>query len=113
MPRGKKMRCCRHLEGTKIFKPTGIPMKEIEQSIIELDEFEAIRICDLEGKSQIEASEMMSVSRGTIQRLLQKGRAKIVDALLNSKAIIIQNGDEKLYESTDERLGKENENKCR
>lgn len=94
MPRTKKTRCCRQLGHNKVFKPIGVSLMEVEKNIIELDEFEAVRICDLEGKSQIEASEMMSVSRGTIQRLLQKGRAKIVDALLNSKAIIIENGDD-------------------
>jgi predicted DNA-binding protein (UPF0251 family) len=90
MPRCKKDRCCRRLDGDRIFKPTGVRMKELESVDIILDEFEAIRLCDLEGKSQIEASEAMGVSRGTIQRLLNSGRKKIVDALLNSKAINIK-----------------------
>jgi predicted DNA-binding protein (UPF0251 family) len=90
MPRCKKKRCCRRLEGDKTFKPTGVPMKELDHVDIKLDEFEAIRLCDLEEKNQIEASEIMGVSRGTIQRLLKSGRKKIVDALLNSKAINIK-----------------------
>lgn len=91
MPRCKKKRCCRHLDGEKVFKPIGLPLKEIEMVEIELDEFEAIRLCDLEGKSQIEASEVMQVSRGTIQRLLASGRKKLVGALLESKSIKIKN----------------------
>jgi predicted DNA-binding protein (UPF0251 family) len=89
--REKKKRCCRFLDDEVTFKPTGIKMKELETTDIEADEFEAIRICDYEGFSQIEASIRMGISRGTIQRLLSSGRKKIVDSLLNKKAIVIKN----------------------
>ncbi len=91
MPRFRKKRCCRVLDGERTFKPNGIKMRELEIVNINLDEFEAIRICDYENKNQIEASEIMGVSRATVQRLLQSGRKKIVDALLNNKAINIKN----------------------
>ncbi len=91
MPRFKKSRYCRNIEGKRIFKPIGYPIQALESIDVALDEFEAIRLCDLEGKNQIDASEAMGVSRGTIQRLLNSGRKKIVDALLNSKAINIKN----------------------
>ena len=90
MPRCKKKRSCRSLEGDKTFKPAGIPRKQLETVDVNLDEFEAMRLCDLDGKSQIEASEVMGVSRGTIQRLLNSGRKKVIDALLNSKALNIK-----------------------
>ncbi len=86
----KKNRYCRNIEGRRTFKPTGHPIQSLESVEIALDEFEAIRLCDLEGKNQIDASEVMGVSRGTVQRLLNSGRKKIVDALLNSKAINIK-----------------------
>jgi predicted DNA-binding protein (UPF0251 family) len=79
------------MEGNKAFKPVGLTMKELSNINIALDEFEAMRLCDLEDKNQIEASEIMRISRGTIQRLLESGRKKLVDALLNSKAINIKN----------------------
>jgi uncharacterized protein len=91
MPRCKKRRFCRALDDEKVFKPVGFPKMGLGEVYIDLDEFEAIRLCDLDGKSQIEASEIMNVSRATIQRLLKSGRAKIVDGLLNSKFIIIKN----------------------
>lgn len=89
--REKKKRCCRFLENEMTYKPTGIKMKELETSDIEADEFEAIRICDYEGLSQIEASTRMGISRGTVQRLLTSGRQKIVDSFLHQKAIVIKN----------------------
>ena len=91
MPRDKKRRCCRVLEDEIIFKPAGIPMSELEIIEMELDELEAVRLSDYENKSQIEAGEIMNVSRGTIQRLLTSGRKKILDGLLHSKAIKLKN----------------------
>ncbi len=42
MPRCKKQRCCRLLENERIFKPTGIPLSEMEIIDIEIDELEAV-----------------------------------------------------------------------
>jgi len=67
----------------------GIPAADLQRVLVEPDEFEAVRLCDLEGLSQIETGEEMGVSRGTVQRLLISGRSKIVDALLNSKMLVI------------------------
>ena len=69
-------------------------MNELEVVTIELDEFEARRLCDNEDKNQIEASEIMHISRATVQRLLSSGRKKIVDSLLNSKALRINNSQD-------------------
>lgn len=91
MPRCKKTRCCRILQNEIIFKPTGIPLADLEIVEIEVDELEAVRLCDYENKSQIEAGEIMEISRGTIQRLLNEGRRKILDALLHKKAIKLKN----------------------
>ncbi|MGS0971897.1 MAG: NifB/NifX family molybdenum-iron cluster-binding protein [Candidatus Izemoplasmataceae bacterium] len=87
----RKKRYCRRLEAEKVFKPQGIPMVDIQTQILLLDEFEAIRLCDYEGYSQIEAAEEMDVSRATIQRLLERARKKIVEAFLNNQAIELRN----------------------
>ena len=94
MTRCKKIRCCRYLDGQRIFKPLSVPLKSVEIYQIEADEFEALRLCDLENKSQIEASAIMQVSRGTIQRLLSRGRSTLIKALLNNQAIQIKNQEE-------------------
>ena len=91
MPRCKKDRCCRFLDSEKIFKPRSIPFSEISLIEIFIDEFEAVRLCDHDKLSQIDASERMNISRGTVQRLLETGRYKIIDALLNNKALKINN----------------------
>lgn len=87
----KKKRFCRRLDNEKAFKPHGISDNDFEEVFIELDEFEAMRLCDYDGKSQIEASKEMEVSRATIQRLLMSSRKKVVDALLYGKIIYVKN----------------------
>ena len=46
-----------------------------------------------DGASQEEAGLRMGVSRGTVQRLLKRGRAKVVQAISESKALLIEKGD--------------------
>ena len=89
MPRCKKHRCCRVLESEKIFKPRQLPLRQTSLNEVFLDEFEAVRLCDHDRLSQIQAAEHMGISRGTVQRLLESGRFKIIEALLNDKAIKI------------------------
>ena len=54
-----------------------------------MDQFEAMRLCDLENLDQEKAGERMGISRGTIQRLLYGARKQITEAILNNQAIII------------------------
>lgn len=73
------------------FKPRGIPLKELEEIELNIDELEALRLCDLKRLEQIEAAEKMNVSRSTIQRIISSARKKIADAIINGKAIKINN----------------------
>jgi len=87
----RKKRYARRLDSTRYYKPIGIPRSELEINTLNLDEFEAMRLSDYEGLSQIEAANDMRVSRATIQRLLLSGRRKLVGAILMNKAIEIKN----------------------
>jgi predicted DNA-binding protein (UPF0251 family) len=89
MPRPRKQRFCRRYHADRVYKPQGLPMREIATTSLELDEFEALRLCDLEQLDQSEAGEKMGISRGTVQRLLYSGRAKLVRAVLESNALLI------------------------
>jgi len=93
MPRPPKPRRCRRFQGDRVFKPRSLPMARLETVRLGLDELEAMRLCDLEGLDQEAAGERMDVSRGTVQRLLKSGRAKVVDALLTSSALLIAEGE--------------------
>ena len=56
------------------------------------DELEALRLVYLEGLTQREASEKMGISRGTLWRLLDSGRKKLVQALVERRPIILASG---------------------
>jgi predicted DNA-binding protein (UPF0251 family) len=73
-------------------KPVGIPLSELEVLSLQMDELEALRLADQEGLYQEEAAERMGVSRVTFGRILQKARAKVAEALLDGKALIVGEG---------------------
>lgn len=54
---------------------------------LEPAEIEVLRLVDLEGLYQEEAGTRMGVSRGTIWRLLQEARRKVVQALVEGRSI--------------------------
>ena len=93
MGRQKKPRYCQEFSGFNLFKPSGVPLAQLEIVEIALDELEAVRLCDLEGHDQSRAAEEMEISRGTIQRLVYSGRQKLVDAVVDGKALVISGAD--------------------
>jgi predicted DNA-binding protein (UPF0251 family) len=62
-------------------------MSQIEAIEIGLEEVESMRLVDLEGLSQIDAAGRMGISQPTLCRLLASCRMKIIDAIVNGKAI--------------------------
>ena len=67
-------------------------MTDLDTVRLELSELEAMRLCDVDRLEQEEAGRRMGVSRGTVFRLLKSGRAKLVGAVLQSQAILIEEG---------------------
>ena len=89
MARPLKSRCCRSYRADRVYKPQGIPMRDVALTELSLDQFEALRLCDVERLDQAAAGLRMGVSRGTVQRLLYSGRQKLVAAILRRDAILI------------------------
>ncbi len=78
------------------YKPAGIRMRELDESILTVDEFEALRLKDLLGLEQGEAAAKMNISQPTFHRLILSARKKIADAIVNGKAIKIEGGNYKV-----------------
>ncbi len=68
--------------------PPPIP-PELRPIELRADELEALRLVDLEGLTQEEAGKQMGVSRGTVWRLLESGRKKVVRAIIEGRPIVI------------------------
>jgi len=74
------------------FKPRGIPLTKLDEVILTVDEFESIRLADIEGMYQDEAAKEMNVSRQTFGNIVKSAHRKIADALVKGKAIKIKGG---------------------
>jgi predicted DNA-binding protein (UPF0251 family)/DNA-directed RNA polymerase subunit RPC12/RpoP len=88
------------------FKPGGVPVMELEKMSLAMDEFEALRLKDLEGLEQEQAATAMNVSQPTFHRILESAHKKVTDALIKGKAIGIEGGDYVIREKEEERLFK-------
>ena len=92
MPRPHKPRIVCQGPAASYFKPRGIPLQFLEETVLGLDELEGLRLADVEGLSQEDAGKRMGVSRGTIGRLLERAHRIVADALLNGKALRLEGG---------------------
>jgi uncharacterized protein len=74
----------------RLFKPGGVP--GLRQIRMTLDEFEAVRLADLERLQQGPAAVRMGVSRPTFGRVLASARRKVAEALVLGRALRIEGG---------------------
>jgi uncharacterized protein len=87
------------------FKPAGIPLVKLKETILSFDELEAIRLIDSEGMEQSKAGKKMKISQSTLSRLLKSGRKKLADAITNGHSIKIKGGDFKMVQTKGRGLG--------
>lgn len=92
MPRPRQCRRVARLPEVTYYKPRGIPLSVLQHVELTVDEFEAIRLADLEHLYQEEAARRMNISRQTFGRILDAAHAKVADALVNGKALSIEGG---------------------
>jgi uncharacterized protein len=92
MPRPFKMRCVAHTPDVTVFKPAGVPARQLKRVELHLDELEALRLVDGEGLEQEQAAESMRISRPSVGRTLERARRKVAQALVEGLAIFIEQG---------------------
>lgn len=90
MPRPRLRRRIGFRPAATVFKPQGIPTRELETVILSHDEAEALRLKDLEGLEQTACAERMHISQSTFQRTLVGARKKASDAIVSGKALVIE-----------------------
>lgn len=90
MPRPKKNRKICYLPIVNYFKPRGIPIFKLDEIILEYDELESLRLADFQCLSHEDSALKMKISRATFGRILEKARYKTANAILNGKAIKIE-----------------------
>ncbi len=74
------------------FGPLAEPIRRRETVIMTVDEYETIRLMDLEGMNQEETAEKMDIARTSAQRVYHEAKRKLADALVNGKVLVIEGG---------------------
>jgi uncharacterized protein len=90
MPRPCKRRRVRGRPNSSYFKPAGIRKIDLDEVSLAKDEFESVRLKDFLELDQNECAEKMEISQPTFHRLVVSARKKIADAIVNGKAIKIE-----------------------
>lgn len=99
MPRPCKRRRVCAMPGCARFGP--MPLAD-EQAVVAMavDEFEAIRLIDLEGLTQEECAARMQVARATVQAMYASARRKLATCLVLQRELRIEGGDYVLCEGS-------------
>ena len=92
MPRPRKCRkvCC--LPNNDGFVPVR-GGEELTPIVLNVDEYESIRLIDREGFSQEQCGEYMRIARTTVQQIYAAARKKLADALVEGLPLRIEGGD--------------------
>jgi len=96
MVRPRKIKLVDFEPNVTYFKPRAVPLNQLKEIELTLDELETLRLSNIEKLSQIDAAKKMQVHQSTFQRTLVRAREKITDALINGKAIKIYGGEYKM-----------------
>lgn len=90
--RPKKTRWVSCAPGERCFRPQCKSLQKLEGITLNLDEFEVMRLAHLEGYDQGRIAKQMKIHQSTISRILNSAHQKVTDALVNIKAIRIEQG---------------------
>lgn len=96
MPRPMKWRkvCC--LPESSRFGPLDSNADPVGYVRMTVDEYETIRLIDLEGFTQEECASKMNVARTTVQGIYIEARRKLAESLVNGKVLLIEGGEYQL-----------------
>ncbi len=80
------------------FMPDGIPCSETVT--LAVDEYEVIRLIDLEKLTHEQCAKRMDISRTTVTEIYESAREKIANSIVNGKRLIIEGGDYRLCDGS-------------
>lgn len=99
MPRLKRLRLLDDLPIIKGFRPIWMKANLRQAVIINLEEYEALRLIDYEKQIHEQAAVTMNISRPTVTRIYESARQKLSTALVEGRSLLIEGGHVEIQES--------------
>lgn len=93
MVRPRKCRMVNSTPRVNYFKPRGVPLRELGEVRLSVEELEALRLVEIEGLEQEKAASLMNISRQTFGRVLSCARRAVALAVVLGQALRIEGGD--------------------
>lgn len=93
MPRLKALRTLQELPVVKGFRPLWMRPNYRSAVVMQLEEYEAIRLMDYENLTHEQAAEKMGVSRPTVTRIYDQARKKLATSLVEGRSFLIEGGE--------------------
>ncbi len=90
MPRPVRCRRIEHMPVYRSFSPDDITAGESVRMTV--DEYEAVRLLDVEGLTQEACADRMNVARTTVTAIYDSAKKKIADAIVHGKRLLIARG---------------------
>lgn len=98
MPRPRKWRKVCSLPQSDRYGPLNARQDAEPIVVMTVDEYETIRLIDLEGFTQEECAEQMNIARTTVQRIYELARGKLAESLVRGRVLHIEGGEYRLCE---------------
>lgn len=92
----KKRRICKPPKFNCFTPVTNKAPKDV--SVLEVDEYECIRLIDYEGFTQEACARQMNLVRTSVTAIYARARQKIADSLVNGKELWIEGGNYEVCE---------------
>ena len=105
MSRPKKWWTVCGLPESDRFAPLNKRMNHDHFLIMSVDEYETIRLIDLEGLTQEDCAKRMDIARTTVQGIYANARKKLAEFLVQGKGLRIEGGNYKLCNDLDKSCG--------
>lgn len=86
----KRRRVCMMPHCTSFGPEDGLPDETVRMTV---DEYETIRLIDLEGLTQEQCADQMEVARTTAQAIYASARKKLAECIVEGLTLIIEGGD--------------------
>lgn len=98
MPRPQKCRKICNKPAFVEFSPDA--GTDLEPVILNIDEFEVIRLVDLEQQTHEQCAKQMEISRSTVTEIYESARRKIADSIVNGRRLLISGGKYRLCDGS-------------